>query len=178
MNATKSISNHCFTSFMSFLSFLAIQGHQTGAPRMPGYHPTQQQPGQPRPPMGPNGDLSKDGGGSESDRSAASTPTPGGGAVTPKPGAAATAGAGESAYQAKLKPGKLVVCRNCGCVGADFNLCVRCKKKIGDDFKVIDDGSKKVRKKVKNVHVVAQEQQQKSCSGGHEIESRLRVTVL
>ena len=116
---------------------------------MPGYHP-QQQPGAHHPPprpMGPNGEIiNKDGTESEGS-SASTTPTSGVGA-TPKgataAAAAAAAAAGDGGYQAKLKPGKLVVCRNCGCVGADFNLCVRCKKKIGDDFKVIDDGSKKV----------------------------------
>jgi hypothetical protein len=44
-------------------------------------------------------------------------------------------------YKAELKPGKLVVCKNCGCVGPDFNACVRCKKKIAEGAKVVDDPS-------------------------------------
>ena len=44
--------------------------------------------------------------------------------------------------QADLRPGKMVVCKNCGCIGPDFNKCARCKKKIPEDAKVIDDPDK------------------------------------
>ena len=37
------------------------------------------------------------------------------------------------------RPGKMVVCRNCGCMGPDFDACIRCRKKITEDAKVIDD---------------------------------------
>ena len=33
-------------------------------------------------------------------------------------------------YKADLRPGKMVVCKNCGGIGPDFNACIRCKKKI------------------------------------------------
>ena len=39
----------------------------------------------------------------------------------------------------RRRPGKMVVCRNCACIGPDFNACIRCKKKIPKDAKVIDD---------------------------------------
>ena len=36
----------------------------------------------------------------------------------------------------------MVVCKNCGCMGPDFNACIRCKKKIPEDAKVMDDPDK------------------------------------
>jgi hypothetical protein len=46
-------------------------------------------------------------------------------------------------YKAELRSGKLVVCQNCGCVGPDFNMCDRCKKKIDGAAHVVDDPSMK-----------------------------------
>ena len=79
-------------------------------------------------------------------------PTPPPGA---EPGSAAAAGAAPAGtptkadaasakepYKADLRPGKMVVCKNCGCIGPDFNACVRCKKKLPEDAKVIDDPDK------------------------------------
>ena len=40
------------------------------------------------------------------------------------------------------RPGKMVVCRNCGCMGPDFDACIRCRRKITEDAKVIDDPDK------------------------------------
>ena len=34
------------------------------------------------------------------------------------------------------------MCKACGCIGPDFNLCIRCKRKIPKDAKVIDDPDK------------------------------------
>lgn len=124
------------------LILFVLQGHQTGAPRMPGFHP--QQPGAQPHPIGPNGEINRDAAAESDASSTSTTPTSGVGRITPKPTPGPSSSGGSDAYKAILKPGKLVVCRNCGCVGADFNCCVRCKKKIGDDFKVIDDGSMKV----------------------------------
>ena len=45
-------------------------------------------------------------------------------------------------YKPDLRPGKMVVCKNCGCMGPDFNACIRCKKKIPEDAKVMDDPDK------------------------------------
>ena len=36
----------------------------------------------------------------------------------------------------------MVVCNACGCIGPDFNACIRCKRKIPEDAKVIDDPDK------------------------------------
>ena len=44
--------------------------------------------------------------------------------------------------KADLRPGKMVVCKACGCIGPDFNACIRCKRKIPEDAKVIDDPDK------------------------------------
>ena len=63
-----------------------------------------------------------------------------------EPGTPAKAGDPSSGakepYKADLRPGKMVVCKNCGCIGPDFNACIRCKKKIPEDAKVIDDPDK------------------------------------
>ena len=108
----------------------------------PGFHPTGASPrpagmrapnGTPRPPTPTSSPSSK--------------PTDGSGAITtPAAAAAATAAKSAEAYKPKLIPGKLVVCKNCGCMGQDFNLCVRCKKKIPEDCKKVDDPSYKEEK--------------------------------
>ena len=54
----------------------------------------------------------------------------------------ADAASAKEPYKADLRPGKMVVCKNCGCIGPDFNACVRCKKKLPEDAKVIDDPDK------------------------------------
>ena len=73
-------------------------------------------------------------------------PTPPAGADQPgtpgKAGPAAAGAGGAEPYKADLRPGKMVVCKNCGCIGPDFNACIRCKKKIPEDAKVIDDPDK------------------------------------
>jgi hypothetical protein len=47
-------------------------------------------------------------------------------------------------YVGKFIPGQLVLCKNCGSMSEDFNLCSRCKKKIPEGAKVIQDKTYKV----------------------------------
>ena len=42
-------------------------------------------------------------------------------------------------YKAKLIPGKLAVCKNCGSYSNDFNRCMRCKKTLPVDCKMVDE---------------------------------------
>ena len=39
----------------------------------------------------------------------------------------------------KLIPGKSALCKNCGTASPDFNTCIRCKKPLAKDCKVVED---------------------------------------
>lgn len=41
----------------------------------------------------------------------------------------------------KLIPGKSALCKNCGTASPDFNTCIRCKKPLAKDCKVVDDNN-------------------------------------
>ncbi len=61
--------------------------------------------------------------------------------------ATATTASGEAGskepYKAEFRKGQLVLCKHCGFIGADFNQCIRCKKKIPEGAKVIDGATGK-----------------------------------
>ena len=46
-------------------------------------------------------------------------------------------------YEPKLIPGKSAICKSCGTTSPDFNKCIRCKRPIPPDCKVVEDKSSK-----------------------------------
>ena len=55
----------------------------------------------------------------------------------------ATATGSAPGYEPKLIPGKSAICKSCGTTSPDFNKCIRCKRPIPPDCKVVEDKSSK-----------------------------------
>merc|ERR1719341_2539043 len=56
---------------------------------------------------------------------------------------ASSSGGSGSGQVSKRIPGKLAMCKSCGFTSEDLAICVRCRRKMPDDVKILDDPSYK-----------------------------------
>ncbi len=77
------------------------------------------------------------------DASSLNDPTPPSGMPGAGPARLKKPGSTYEPYQPKRVPGYLAVCKNCGCIGSDFNKCESCKRPIPEDCKRVPDKNSK-----------------------------------